>query len=131
MSAFYTELQGVAAGVLKEFKQGVIKLVRTTLAPNEEEPSEPGIETVTTYILDATCRGVTFKQIDGTSITAKDRVVLCSTFVTEEATQAKLTGFEPAATDKIVIDGTPNEIKKIVRMPAAGIPVAFNVFIGA
>lgn len=131
MSDFYTDLQATAAGVLSEFKQGVIKLVRTTVAPNEAEPSEPGTETTKTYLLNAVARGVSFKHIDGTLIVVSDRVVLCSTFVTDETSGAKLTGFEPLPGDKLIVDGKPNDIKLIKPMPAAGTPVAFNIFIGA
>jgi hypothetical protein len=119
MSGFYADLQGIASGILKEFKQGVVTLTRTTTAePNPATPWIPGEETTASFTLDATARGVPTKYVDGTLILASDLLV----------TAAVHPSVTPKMGDGLTIDGVSHAIKKIEPKPAAGTPVAFLIF---
>ncbi len=120
----YGRMQGTASRLLNRFKQGEVKLIRTTTAdPNPETPWIPGEATTETYELDATVAAVTVdhanaKYIDGTVITTADLVVTSAVFASE-----------PQMTDTLAIDGEVRSIKKIIQLPAAGIPVAWKLFV--
>ncbi len=125
MADFYAEMQGIASGILAEFKQGTITLSRTpTAAPETETPWEPGAPTTTTYTLDAVARGANQTEIgsaytNGTLVLASDLVVTCA-----------VPEVEPQMTDAVTIDGREYVIKGISRKPAAGTPVAYALFVG-
>lgn len=120
MTSLYGDLQGIASGILKEFRQGVIQITRTVTTPsNPSTPWIPGEETTTTYTLDATARGVPTKFIDGTLIQASDLLV----------TAAVHPSITPQMGDDLTIDGVSHAIKKIEPKPAAGTPVAVLIFV--
>lgn len=122
--SFYSDLQGIASGILAEFKQGTITLVRTTYEEGEE-PWENGTPTTTTYTLDAVARGANSREIgtayaNGTLVQASDLVVTCA-----------VPPVEPQMADKVTVDGKEHVIKGISRTPSAGTPVAYTLFVGA
>lgn len=129
--SFYGDMQGIAAGILAEFKQGVIQLTRNVEAdPEPETPYEPGALTETVFTLDATAKGVSAKYVDGTLILASDLMVVSSVMAmngTSQATEA----IEPSLTDILTIDGTPHRIKRIDATPASGTPVVYTLFVEA
>lgn len=126
MASFYAEMQGIASGILAEFKQGTITLSRTTYAAGDPaEPWEPGAPTTVTYTLDAVARGANSREIgtsyeNGTLVQASDLVVTCA-----------VPAVEPLMTDKVIVDGKEHVIKGISRKPSAGIAVAYALFVGA
>lgn len=124
MSVDYAGIAVEVAAAFEEVKQGVVVLQRTTFAdPDPATPWIPGEETVVDYPLDAIASAVTVDQanakyIDGTTITTADIVLTCS-----------VSPVVPAMTDTLTIDGAVRTIKKIIQVPAAGVPVLFKLFV--
>ena len=120
---FYEEMAAVATELLTEFDQGGTLSRTTTAAPAPETPWLPGESTTVTHTLRCAVSAVTVDQanakyIDGTVITSADLVVTCA-----------VPEIVPAMTDTLTIDGLARTIKKIVQIPAAGVSVAFKIFI--
>lgn len=120
----YGRMQATATRLLTRFNQGVITLTKpgtSTPGPNDWDPPIEGEPTV--YTLQATVAAVTVDQtnakyIDGTLITTADLVVTIA-----------VPPSEPELTDTLTIDRDVRAIKKIVQLPAAGVPVAFKLFV--
>lgn len=118
MADFYQEMQDTATGILDEFKQGTIVLTRITPGtPDPETPWIPVVDTTTDYTLKATVRGVSQNET-GNLILESDEVVVSSADI-----------ITPILSDTITVDGKPRALKKIKPVPAAGTPVAFQLFI--
>lgn len=124
MSVDYAGIAVEVAAAFEEVKQGVVILRRTTYAePDPTTPWIPGEETVVSHELDAIASAVTVDQanakyIDGTTITTADIVLTCS-----------VPPVVPAMTDTLTVDGAVRAIKKIIQVPAAGIPVLFKIIV--
>lgn len=120
---FYDDMAGVASSVLAEFgaknQEGAssIQLIRTMPPPGGPSLWSPG-----TYDLDGVVSAAGDKAnaqfIDGTTILSTDLVATCA-----------VPEIEPALTDTVVVDGVARAIKKVVKVPAAGTPVAIKLFI--
>lgn len=116
---FYDEMQAVASGLLAEFKQGAVTLVRVVPGvPDPATPWLPGAPTETTYVLDATVARVAEKYVDGALILSTDNQVIFAA-----------PAIEPELSDRLVIDGTVHTMKDIRPIPAAGTPVAYIAFV--
>lgn len=114
---FYTRMQGVAAGLLARFSQGNVALVRTTrTAVDPVKPWVGGAETTATYPLNAVVRTVEKKYIDGTLIEGSE----------VQATFPPIS-VEPKLSDRLSVDGRVRAIKRIIRIPEAGIAVVYTV----
>lgn len=125
----YGRMQATATRLLTRFNQGVVTLTRLTQIPPEHE-WEPPIEASAEYTLQATVASITVDQasakyIDGTLIVATDLVVTCAA----PLRLAQMPDTEPMMTDIVSIDGRARTLKKIVQVPAAGVVVAFKVFV--
>jgi hypothetical protein len=129
MSDIYGEMALVASELLAPtsqggFGQGVITLTKPgTSTPGENEWDQPVEGEPTVYALQAAVAAVTVDQanakyIDGTLITTADLVVMCA-----------VPQVEIELTDTLAIDGEARTIKKIVQLPAAGVAVAFKLFV--
>lgn len=105
---FYEEMQNVASGVLKEFKQGVIHYVK--MVPGNGPPDNPGPATPQAIEVDAVAKGVSYKYV-------RDSVAL-STDLT--VTMAVRSGIVPNMRDFIDIDGKRFKIVQDISVPAAG-----------
>jgi len=120
----YGRMAGTAARLLDRFNQGVITLTRPgaeTAGPNPWDPPTRDDDQI--FVLAATVAAVTVDQanakyIDGTVITTADLVITCA-----------VPPVLPAMTDIVSVDGQVRAIKKIVQVPAAGVPVAFKLFV--
>lgn len=124
--SFYGDLQGIAAGILKEFRQGTIELSRTTTEPgNPSTPWIPGESTTVTYTLDAVARAMPDSRIGGQS-DIPGTLILASDLLVTAAVHPSVT---PQLPDVVTIDGVSHAIKKIEPNPAAGTPVAFVLFV--
>lgn len=123
--AFYNNMQGITSGVLAQFKQGVIQLKRITVTAGTK-PWNDGGETVVTYDLDATAKGVDQKKVDGTRILDSDLVITTSP-------RAKLNGvyveLEYSDRDQLVVRGKQRVIKQVDRIPESGPAVAFKLYV--
>ncbi len=113
MADFYTEMQGVASELLKEFQQGVITYTPTVAPVNEWEDPVAG----TPVTLDATANGVG-KEYLSDLITTSDIEVTSAVF-----------GQDPTIEGKVSIDGVAKEIISVRQIPAAGLPVAWKIFV--
>lgn len=115
----YERMQSTATRLLTRFNQGVVTLTRpgtVTPAPN---PWEPPVESdPIVYTLNAVAKAVEDKFIDGTLIFATDRMVICSVLPVEV-----LPG------DKLSIDGKAVTTIKTMRIPDAGVVVAWKFIV--
>lgn len=117
----YARMQGTASRLMARFKQGTVTLTRSvdTGTPIDADAEWLGnAVTTTVYTLDAVVKGVSKEFVDGTTILATDLEVTCAVLAVV-----------PVMTDKLTIDGTVRTIKKIVQVPAAGVAVAFKLFV--
>ncbi|MBB4649572.1 hypothetical protein GGQ99_001294 [Aminobacter niigataensis] len=119
MTGFYNEMQGVAAELLDEFKQGAVQLKRVTLGtpPNEWTPPP---ETVETWPLAATVKRLHQRYENGVLIVETGDMV---TFAVPEV--------EPQITDMLVIDGAERVITNLTPIPPAGSVVAYKAWCAA
>lgn len=123
--AFYDEMQDVAADVLKEFKQGVIKYI--DIEPGSGPVDDPGEPVEKSYTLDGAARGVKYKYVQGGLAVASDLQVTSSVKATDEnnlqvSLNPKLNGF-------VEIDDVRYKIVQVLPKPAAGTTVAFTLII--
>lgn len=115
--SLYDELQGVAKSLLKEFKQGTVKLVQVT--PGAGPADNPGTATETSYELDATVKGVSRKYLNTSFIVASDL----------EVTSAVIDDVTPNEKDFIVIDDVRHKIVQDLSTPAAGAKVVWKFIV--
>jgi hypothetical protein len=115
---FYDEMQAFASEALAEFRQGAVVLTKTTYYPGPDQPWEPGVPVTDTYPLDAVVKAVEDKYVDGTTILATDRQVMCAVLPVE---------IEPG--DGLTIDDVAVTIVKTMRIPAAGTAVAWKLIV--
>lgn len=121
MNTFYEQMRGVADALLgpsSDFAQGELKLRRTI--PGAGPAHNPGPGTTVDFPVSGTVRGVSQQHIDGTLVVAGDKVA--SIAVPEVV---------PTTADKLIVDGKLHQISRIDRKPAAGVPVAYLIFIKA
>lgn len=116
--AFYEDMQKFASSVMKEFKQGSVKLIQynETKGGTLDEPSEL-VEKV--YNLDATVSGVSFKYLINSYAVASDLTV----------TAGVIQGVTPTINDFIEIEGVRHKIiRDISAAPNAvnGKPVVWR-----
>lgn len=120
----YGLMQKTATRLMQRFKQGTVILTRITPGtPDPETPWLPATPTTASHTLNATVAAVTVDQanakyIDGTTITSADLVVTCA-----------VPAVVPLMSDTLSIDGVVRTIKKIVQLPAAGVAVAYKLFV--
>lgn len=105
---FYDEMQKIASGVLKEFKQGAI--IYIDLIPGNGPPDEPGAATPVSYELDAVAKGVSYKFV-------KDGLALSTDLTVTAAVRSDLT---PNMRGLVEIDGVRYKIVQDISTPAAG-----------
>lgn len=113
----YEELKPVASALLKEFKQGVMTLIKIT--PGAGPADNPGQPVETPYTLDAVAHGASFKFVRDGFATSSDL----------EVTVAVLDGVKPEINDFIVIDSIRYKIIHDVSVPAAGTRVAWKFIV--
>jgi hypothetical protein len=115
--SIYDDLQAVASGVLKEFNQGVIKLVKLT--PGAGSVDDPGTATRVEYTLDATAKGISFKYLkDGFTVVSDKEVVA-----------AVVSGVTPGIDDLITIDGEEHKIIQDLSVPGSGTRCAWKFIV--
>lgn len=112
-------MQGTATRLLNKFKQGEIKLRRTSQAV-ASNPWNPISASSSDYDLFAAVEPVSKGYIDNQTITADDRMVIFNVIE-----------FEPDIGDLIIIDGKAFEMKRLRRYPQAGTPVYYEAIICA
>ena len=116
--AFYDDMQELASSILKDFKQGSVKLIHYESAEGGtlDEPSEL---TETVYNLDATVSGVSYKYLINSYAVASDLTVTASV----------IKGVQPTINDFIEVEGVRHKIiRDISAAPNAanGKPVVWR-----
>lgn len=114
---FYSDLRNVASDLLREFAQGVVEVGRPVTVEGPEEWSPP-VTTIQWTRINAVARGVSQKYVDGASIVATDLQLTVD-----------FGDYNPAAGDRIRIDGKEVSVLRFDRIPAAGEVVATRVFV--
>lgn len=130
MSDFYSEMQGVASELLKEFGQGQVVYTITGAPTGPAWNPTPGAPV--SYTLDATVQGVAKEyvgaivqgagreSVGGAMILATDLQVTCAVF-----------GSEPSLAGTITIDGKVCQIVRVDKVPGAGVTIAWRIFVRA
>jgi hypothetical protein len=117
MSTFYSDLRNVASGLLAEFGQGVVEIGKPVTVPPVNEWDAPVTDIQWTRV-NAVARGVSQKYVDGVSIVATDLQLTVD-----------MGAYDPAAGDRIRIDGKQVSVLRFDRIPAAGEVVAHRVIV--
>jgi hypothetical protein len=115
--SLYTDLRNVASGLLREFSQGVVEIGKPVTVPGANEWTPP-TTTIQWTRVNAVARGVSQKYVDGVSIVATDLQLTVD-----------MGAYDPAAGDRIRIDGKQVSVLRFDRIPAAGEVVAWRVFV--
>lgn len=114
MSDFYLDMQSVATGLLKEFRQGSLVFIETVIGTGPAD--DPGNVTENSYPFDGTVRGVESRYVNNTDVFVSDfQIAAPGTLPIADAT-----GF-------VSVDGKRLKVVKVVRKPAAGVTVAFDI----
>lgn len=115
---FYQDMQNIASSLLKEFKQGSVKLIQLTESVNENSLDEPEL-VEKTYNLNATVSGVNYKYLINSYAVASDLTV----------TAGVIPNVNVTINDFIDIDGVRHKIiRDISPAPtsASGKPVVWR-----
>ena len=114
---FYADLRNVASGLLAEFNQGTVEIGRPVTTPGANEWSSP-TTTIQWQPINAVARGVSQEFVDGVNIVATDLQIT-----------ADLGAYQPAAGDRIRVDGKEVSVLRFDRIPAAGTVVATRIIV--
>lgn len=113
----YARVAATARRLMTGAKQGNVTLTRTI--PGEPDPSQPWVPVDPTEEAEpllAIVKGVSAQFVDGETIKASDREVLCA---------PPAMGIEPA--DVLTIDGKPVTVIRRTDIPGAGIVAAIRI----
>jgi hypothetical protein len=115
-----------------------ITLTRTTYAASDAAtPWIPGTATVDVYSFKARVTGVSAEYVDGTTVVASDRMVLCGTKATRTTTDGApadgaIVDLDPRMGDVLQIDGADKVIKKVVpSTDRNGVIAVFRLFVAS
>ncbi len=115
--SFYSKLQKTSSKIIKNFKQGTIKLVQFTQGTGPiDNPGSP-IETLT--ILDAVASRPNDEFIKNGFSVSTDMIV----------TAAVIAGVTPTMNDYIEIDGVRHKIVADISAPASGTKVVWKFIV--
>lgn len=121
--AFYADMANTALGVIADFQQGALALERRTPAVGTQ-PWEPGIPLTTVYPVIGVVQSVDRKLVDGTTVVATDRLAILPA-------NSLPVNVEPQLSDRFMVDGIPTTIKKVIRVPEAGIVIVYRLILGS
>jgi hypothetical protein len=122
--AFYNDMVGIAGDLITEYQQGTMLLERRTQPPATPPEWNPPPPELQQYPIVGVARNVDRRFVDGTLVMATDRMV---TF----PARSLPVGIEPQMTDVLYVDGAPTTIKKVIRVPEAGIIIVFKLILGS
>lgn len=133
MADFYTEMAGVATEMLQSelgqsnASKSTVKLFRKGAVGTPPNEYTPGTQAAPTeYTLNAVARGVEGDKasqgfIEDGTILKSDLLVTCDvSVVTPNIT-----------TDYLTLDGNRKTIKKILQIPAVGVPIVFKIWVAS
>ena len=116
--SIYDDLQSVTAEIMTEFKQGSIKLVQFKHS-EDSTPDNPGEPEEVLTELNGTVKGVSYKYLKDSFITASDK----------EVTTAVLSSIAPSENDFIEIDNIRYKILEFLPLPSAGAACAWKFIV--
>lgn len=119
MPDFYDELQGITSALFTQFDQRTVSYVRMISQPGAT-PDEPLPSIPTLIPIAATARGVQYKYVARGLAVASDLQVSFA---------GSMLDVEPSITDFVDIGDTRCKIVEIVRIPAAGVPLAYTLIV--
>lgn len=113
--SFYDDMAEMAAGLLQEFDQGGLVLMRQV--PGNGPPHNPGPTTWVDKPFAGVAEGVTGEHLKDSLIQSSDLIVTMPGHI------------HPTMTDKVQNAGQEYSIVKITPIPAAGTPAVYEVII--
>lgn len=113
--SIYDDLQSLTSEIMTEFKQGLIKLVQFKYS-EDSTPDNPGEPEEVLIELNGTVKGVSYKYLKDSFITASDK----------EITTAVVNDVIPSENDFIEIDNVRYKILEFLPLPGAGTPCAWK-----
>lgn len=116
---FYKDMAGVALDIIDEFQQGLLVLERRSPVAGSI-PWEPDAPTITTLPVVGVVRSVDRRYVDGTLVIATDRMATLPV-------NALPVGVAPQMGDVLIIDGERTTIKKVLRVPEAGVLIVYKL----
>lgn len=134
---FYERMRDVAKRLTTKYDTGTITLRRYTSAevPANEVWTQTlqNARTYDSYLLDAVVLGVTAEYVKDTTVTMDDLMVITSPIVSKQVGPDLVTinNMEFVMDDEIRIDGELHRIKKIERIPSAGLASGFMIYVCA
>lgn len=121
--AFYKDMANTALGVINDFQQGVLALERRSSVAGPE-PWDPGTPTTQTFPVVGVVQAIDRRLVDGTTVLATDRLAILPA-------NSLPTDVIPQISDRLVVDGEPTTIKKVLRVPEAGIVIVYRLILGS
>jgi hypothetical protein len=120
---FYKDMAGIALDIIDEFQQGTLALERRTPVAGapEWEPQPPQIDT---YPVVGVVRSVDRRYVDGTLVMATDRMATVPAY-------SLPVGVVPNMADGLIVDGQPCTIKKMLKVPEAGVTIVYKMILGS
>lgn len=123
---FYDDMQGIATGLLRDFKQGTIRYIKLTKGQGPAQNPGPPSEAATT-IPGATASSTFSVNAANAKFSPNSLIQSGDIMVVAEA--PALAAVALALTDFIEIDGIRYRIIVIGKTPAAGVTVAYTFFV--
>lgn len=135
MASFYDEMQAVASDMLTEFQQGsMVYRVKSGVSSPYETPVENDIPVY------GVAKGVSQKYMNDLISASDIEVTVAATktalwddqFVWDDTKLWDESGayvIDPNISGTFIMDGLERQIIKIQKIPAAGTPVVFKIFI--
>ena len=121
--AFYNDMANVALGVISDFQQGVLALERRTLVAGAN-PWDPASTTTATFPVVGVVSAVDRRYVDGNTVLVTDRMAILPV-------KSLPASVVPEMADRLLIDGEPTTIKKILRIPEAGTIIVYRLILGS
>lgn len=116
MADFYTQMQGVASGLLATFKQGAPVYISVT--PGVGPASNPGVPSEALITVNGAVRGVSTKYVMQKLATAADLQLTVA--------GSALPGITPKAGDAVQNGADRLKVMEVIKKPAAGTVVAYT-----
>jgi hypothetical protein len=120
---FYSDMAGLALEIIDEFQQGVLELERQTPVEGDK-PWEPQAPDIQRFPVVGVVQAIDRRLVDGTTVLATDRLAILPV-------NSLPASVIPELSDVLIVDGTPTVIKKIIRVPEAGIVIVYRLVIGS
>lgn len=121
--AFYRDMANVALGVITDFQQGVLALEKWTPVAGAE-PWDPAAPTSQSFPVVGVVQAVDRRYVDGTTVLATDRMAILPA-------DSLPVSIIPEMSDRLTVDGEPTTIKKILRIPEAGVTIVYRLILGS